>query len=442
MAPLPPASNASETALDSDTTSSPKASNDLTLGTGATVTPLSNGLTVIHQEMPTPTVVVDVWVRAGASVEPAEWSGMAHFLEHMVFKGTQRLQPGEFDWVIEGQGGVTNAATSHDYAHFYITVAAEALPQTLPYLADLLLGAAIPADEFVRERQVVLEEIRQAYDDPDWVGYQALCELLYGAHAYGRAVLGTPDVLNARLPEEMRRFHQAHYQPENMTVVIAGGIEKSAALALIEPTFNQFATPLWCPQAETVPLPMPTHQKQTLQLPNLEQGRLTMAWLGPGVAQLDVACGLDLLSLLLGGGRTSRLVRDLREERQIVQSVSSEFSLQQSCSVLSVSVYLEEERLALVEKIVCDRIQEFTDTLIPDAELARAKRLLLNDYAFSTETPGQIAGLYGYYATIADLSLAAAYPQQVSAMTAKSLQQIASQYVRADQYTAVVLQSM
>ncbi|MEL6881848.1 MAG: pitrilysin family protein, partial [Cyanobacteria bacterium J06607_10] len=421
MAPLPPASNASETALDSDTTSSPKASNDLTLGTGATVTQLSNGLTVIHQEMPTPTVVVDVWVRAGASVEPAEWSGMAHFLEHMVFKGTQRLQPGEFDWVIEGQGGVTNAATSHDYAHFYITVAAEALPQTLPYLADLLLGAAIPADEFVRERQVVLEEIRQAYDDPDWVGYQALCELLYGAHAYGRAVLGTPDVLNARLPEEMRRFHQAHYQPENMTVVIAGGIEKSAALALIEPTFNQFATPLWCPQAETVPLPMPTHQKQTLQLPNLEQGRLTMAWLGPGVAQLDVACGLDLLSLLLGGGRTSRLVRDLREERQIVQSVSSEFSLQQSCSVLSVSVYLEEERLALVEKIVCDRIQEFTDTLIPDAELARAKRLLLNDYAFSTETPGQIAGLYGYYATIADLSLAAAYPQQVSAMTAKSL---------------------
>ncbi|MGB7085519.1 MAG: insulinase family protein, partial [Phormidesmis sp.] len=82
----------------------------------ANVVRLPNGLTVIHQEMATPAVVVDVWVKAGAKVEPAEWSGMAHFLEHMVFKGTQRLQPGEFDWAIESQGGMTNAATSHDYA--------------------------------------------------------------------------------------------------------------------------------------------------------------------------------------------------------------------------------------------------------------------------------------------------------------------------------------
>ncbi len=394
--------------------------------------------------MPTTAVVVDVWVRAGASCEPAEWAGMAHFLEHMVFKGTQKIGPGEFDWAIESQGGMTNAATSHDYAHFYITVAASALPQTLPYLADLLLCAAIPADEFVRERQVVLEEIRQAYDDPDWVGYQALCELMYGDHPYGRAVLGTPEILEGRSPEEMRRFHQAHYQPENMTVAIAGGISQTQATDLIAQSFTRFAEPVWCPQVEKTALDFSpsaqVHQHQTLHLPNLEQSRLTMAWMGPGVNQLAAASGLDLVSVLLGGGQTSRLIRELREEKQLVQDLDCGFSLQQDCSVLSVSMWLEGEYVEAVEKIVCDRLKTLATEPMTTAELARCKRLLLNDYAFSTETPGQIAGLYGYYATIAEPGLAIAYPQHVQAHTCESIQQLARDYLSSDRYTAVVLQ--
>ncbi len=402
--------------------------------------------------MPTAVVVVDVWVRAGSRKEPAEWSGMAHFLEHMVFKGTQRLKPGEFDWAIESQGGMTNAATSHDYAHFFITVAAEALPQTLPYLADLLLQAAIPADEFDRERQVVLEEILQAQDDPDWVGYQTLCELLYGDHPYGRAVLGTPEILTARSPEEMRQFHQTYYQPENMTVAIAGGITQNLAINLIEQSFSSFAEPpaslLGSPQSlnqssKIAPNISPAdqvHQHQTLHLPNLEQSRLTMAWMGPGVDQLEATSGLDLISVLLGGGRTSRLVHELREDRQLVQDVDCSLCVQQECSVLSLSMWLESEQLEEVERIVCDRLKTLTEAPITAAELARCKRLLLNDHAFSTETPGQIAGLYGYYATIARPELALTYPQHVQAHSPESLQQLARQYLSPKRYTAVVLQ--
>ena len=124
----------------------------------ASVVRLDNGLTVIHQEInTTPVVVVDVWIKAGARCEPDAWTGMAHFLEHMVFKGTEQILPGMFDAAIENRGGLTNAATSHDYAHFYMTVAADDLEHALPYLASLLLHAAIPADEFVRERHVVIE---------------------------------------------------------------------------------------------------------------------------------------------------------------------------------------------------------------------------------------------------------------------------------------------
>ena len=403
------------------------------------MTTLPNGLTVIHHEMVTPAVVVDVWVRAGAKLEPAEWSGMAHFLEHMVFKGTERLAPGEFDWAIESQGGLSNAATSHDYAHFYITVAADAIAQTLPYLADLLLQAAIPADEFIRERQVVLEEIRQANDDPDWIGYQTLCELLYGTHAYGRAVLGTPEALNARSPEEMRRFHRAHYQPQNMTVVVTGGIGYTQTIDLVEDAFSQFPQLPQCPEAEAITLCVPAPQRRVLHLPYLEQSRLTMAWMGPGVGDLKAACGLDLLSMLLGSGRTSRLVRELREEQQLVQEVSSGFSLQAACSVLSIAIWLEAEAIEAVEQIVCDRLATLAQTPITDAELARIKRLLLNDYAFSTETPGQLAGLYGYYATIATPDLALSYPEQINAITARDLQQLTRQYLHPSQYTAVIL---
>jgi zinc protease len=444
--------NPSDSAWPSSTTSPTTIGANGIGADGANIVYLPNGLRVIHQEMPTAAVVVDVWVRAGASCEPAEWSGMAHFLEHMVFKGTQRLRPGEFDWAIESQGGVTNAATSHDYAHFFITVASEAVPETLPYLAELLLCAAIPADEFDRERQVVLEEIRQAQDDPDWVGYQALCELLYGDHAYGRSVLGTPEILLARSPEEMRQFHQMHYRPENMTVAIAGGISQALAIDLIQRSFNEFPEPPDTLGIEPPAMAKPAkgiainlspgsqvYQHQTLHLPNLEQSRLTMAWLGPGIDDLAATSGLDLISVLLGGGRTSRLVRELREEKQLVEEVESSFALQKECSVLSLSMWLEGENIEPVEAIVRDRLTTLAKQPMADDELARCKRLLLNDYAFSIETPSQIAGLYGYYATLAEPKLATTYPQSIQAHSPESLQQLARQYLSAEHYTAVVL---
>ncbi|HEY9738595.1 MAG TPA: pitrilysin family protein, partial [Trichocoleus sp.] len=347
---------------------------------------LDNGLTVIHQEIPaTPVVVADVWVGAGASAEPAEWAGMAHFLEHMIFKGTERLAPGLFDYAIETRGGMTNAATSHDYAHFFMTLAAEALPETLPYLADLLLQAAIPADEFVRERLVVLEEIRQAQDDPDWLGFQALSERVYRSHPYGRPVLGTEDILNQRSPEEMRCFHQSLYQPQNMTVVITGGIALEPTVEMVKHAFRGFAKPSQCPPAAMAHLP--EHwgvQRETIVLPRLEQARLMLAWLGPGIQDAQAAYGLDLLSVLLAEGRTSRLVRELREEKQLVQDISASFSLQRDCSLFTIQAWLEAEDVDRVEAIVCDRIAALGECPITDAELNRAKRLLCNDYAFST----------------------------------------------------------
>jgi zinc protease len=405
---------------------------------------LDNGLTVIHQAVAaTPVVAVDVWVRAGAIAQPSPWSGMAHFLEHMIFKGTDDLPPGYFDQVIENRGGVTNAATSHDYAHYFINTSAAHLEDTLPCLAELLINAAIPDDEFDRERDVVLEEIRQAEDDPDWIGFQALMETMYQQHPYGHSVLGDVQGLLARSPQEMRQFHRAHYQPENMTVVVVGDVGEDATVELVNRLFTRFPSPPDLPKAsiEAEP-PITGVRRLDLELPRLEQARLLMGWIGPGIEQLRSAYGLDLLSVLLAGGRSSRLVRELREERQLVQGISSSFSLQKDSSLFTISAWLEPEHLDAVEAIVGDRLSELINSPISEVELARHKRLLCNDYAFSTETSSQIAGLYGYYNTLAQAEIAVTYPDQIQSFQAEELQQLASQYLSPYHYAVTTLTPM
>jgi zinc protease len=408
----------------------------------AKVFQLPNGLTVIHQYLKaTPVSVVDVWVKAGAAKEPDPWSGMAHFLEHMIFKGTDNLPPGAFDWTIENLGGMTNAATSHDYAHFFIMTATEYLEASLLPLADLLLNPSLPEDEFIRERDVVLEEIRQEADNPDWLAFQALMETVYQHHPYGRSVLGDMTRLMERSPLEMRQFHHTHYQPENMTVTIVGGIEEDEALELVGKAFENFPTNCHCPQA-TKPLEPPNREirRRQMFLPRLEGGRLMMAWVGPGVEKMRDAYGLDLLAVTLAEGRTSRLVRELREERHLVQGITSNFSLQQDSSLFTIGAWLEPENISEVEAIICDRLFDLHSSPISDQELARGQRLLCNDYAFSTETASQIAGLYGYYQTIANAEVAVSYPQQIQSFQPEALQELASMYLSPDAYSVAEIQ--
>jgi zinc protease len=407
----------------------------------ASVFRLDNGLTFIHQEIPTtPVVVADVWVRAGASLEPEPWFGMAHFLEHMIFKGTATLPAGMFDHNVENRGGVSNAATSYDYAHYSLTTAAPYLKDTLPHLGELLLNAAIPEDEFIRERDVVLEEIRSCQDDSDWMGFQSLITSIYQHHPYGRSVLGSEHDLMQQSPEAMRCFHRAHYQPENMTVVIVGGIAQQPAWEMVNRSFVDFAERPDCPQSKKVAEPaIKEIRRQELCLPHMEQARLLMAWLVPGVEELRTSYGLDLLSVLLAEGRTSRLVRDLREDMQLVQGVCSNFSLQRESSLFTITAWLEPENLEQVESLICTHLDDLQTIGISQQELARTSRLLCNEYAFSTETPNQLTGLYGYYNTIAQAELAVTYPQQILSFDTQELQQLAKQYLSPHNYAVTVL---
>jgi zinc protease len=165
-----------------------------------------------------------------------------------------------------------------------------------------------------------------------------------------------------------------------------------------------------------------------------------MGWIGPGVEHLPSACGLDLLSVLLADGRTSRLVRELREELQLVEAIGSSFSLQRESSLFTISAVLEPQQIEKVEARICDLLWELQSEEVCEAELHRAQRLLCNDFAFSIETPAQLAGLYGYYNTIASAELGLAYPSKIKSFQPSDLQRLARQYLSPQRYAAVVLQ--
>jgi len=398
-----------------------------------------DGLTVVCQQVKaTPVVVADVWARAGTASEPDTWPGVAHFLEHAIFKGSDRLGPGAFDRAVERRGGSSNAATSHDYAHFFIATAAADFADTLPYLSELLLRPAIDDREFDRERLVVLEELRQARDFPDGVAFDVLMETAYSKHPYRRPVLGNETSLLRLSPENMRCFHSDRYQPQNLVVAVVGNIDPERARDRVDECFRHFRDPQPCPAVAIEPEAVPTQiRRRGLSLPRLEGARLNLAWVGPGIDRIADAYALDVLAVVLAEGRSSQLVRDLREARQWVHDIGSGFSLQKDSSLLTVSAILEADFIDAVEQQICDRIAQLHAKPISATELDRAKRLLCNDYAFSTETPSQIAGLYGYYQMLHRAETAVAYPHRIAALTPEDIQKAARQYLSVDSYAVV-----
>ena len=402
---------------------------------------LSNGLKLVYKHLPnSPVTVSDVWVKAGAIKQPPNWQGIAHFLEHMIFKGSQLIGPSVFDRVIEENGGATNASTSYDYAHFFLTVANEYQNATLPLLAEIMLHAQIDEQEFYREREVILDELRGCYDDPDFIAFELLSQSIYQLHPYKDSIIGSEELLYQHTVQKLRCFHQTHYQPKNMTVVIVGGLKQDHALTLVEDMFRDFCTPSECPhfEVEAEP-PLVSIRRQEIELPRITQARLLMGWLGPGVQNIEDSLALDLISIILASSRSSRLVKTLREQRQLVSDIASHFSLQSDSGLFCVGAYLNTENLESVEKSIIQEITQLQTNLVDTEELLRAQKLLSHSFLFSLESPQQLAGFYGYYSTIASLEVALTLPAKIRQLTRENLQIIAQKYLSVERYAVTII---
>jgi predicted Zn-dependent peptidase len=406
---------------------------------------LPNGLTIVAEQMPVEAVNLSLWVNVGSAVESDEINGMAHFLEHMVFKGTQRLVAGEFERRIEQRGAVTNAATSQDYTHFYITTAPKDFAQLASLQIDVVCNPSIPDDAFERERMVVLEEIRRSEDSPHRRTYYRAMQTAFESLPYRRTVLGPFEVISQLKPQQMRDFHNQWYQPPSITAVAVGNLPVAELIEIVAEGFTQVSST----QQSTVNghrravIPEPAFTeivRQEFTDDSLQQARLVMVWRVPGMLQLEDTYALDVVAAILGHGRTSRLVRDLREERGLVSSISVSNMTQQLQGTFYISAQLPVENLSVVEAAIAEHIRKIQTSMVEASEIARVRIRVANKFIFGNESPSDRAGLYGYYQSlVGDLEPAFNYPAEIQSQTAADVMQAAQKYLSPDAYGVVVM---
>ena len=411
-----------------------------------TVQTLPNGLTIIAEQMPVEAVNLNIYLNVGSSLETDSINGMAHFLEHMVFKGTDRLAAGEFERLVEARGAVTNAATSHDYTHYYITTAPQDFAALAPLQIDVVTNPRIPDDDFAREKLVVLEEIRRSHDNSSRRIYQQAIEVAFAKLPYRRPVLGPEAVIEGVTAQQMRFFHATHYQPRAMTAVAVGNLPVEELIDIVADGFaaQSGSTPtLEFMGKKSQPEPeaaFTTVVRREHIDASLQQARLIMVWRVPGLNDIAKTYPLDILAAILASGRTSRLVKELREERQLVNNISVSNMSHRIQGLFYLSAQLPSENLAKVEQIITEHISQLQHQLVTEAEIARIRRQVANRYIFGMETPSDRADLYGYYHSIVgDLTPALTYPQKIQSIDAATIQVAAGKYLSPTAYGVITV---
>ena len=337
---------------------------------------------------------LDFWCRAGSAFERPGEEGLAHFLEHMVFKGSERLAAGEFDLRVEALGGSSNAATGFDDVHFHVLVPPEGAAEAMDILLDLVLEPALRRDAFDMERDVVLEEIAQYRDQPDEVVVQQLLAACCSDHPYGRPILGWEESLNASTPATMAAFHRRRYRGPNCTLVVAGAIPEDLPTLLTQGRLAQ----LDGPDKSDTDQPQGLHFRpghDCVKVDRLEAARLLMAWPAAPADQQRTVMGFDLATTLLAEGRRSRLVERLREDLQIVESIDMDLTTLEQGSLVMLEACCSPERIDDVEQEVKQILERSATAAINDEEMDRGRQLVGNGLRFSLEAPGSVAAITG-----------------------------------------------
>jgi zinc protease len=398
---------------------------------------LANGIPVIIQEhRGSEVVALQLWVRAGARDETAAELGLAHYLEHMLFRGTTTRPGGFIERDVEGVGGRMNAGTSWDYTYYYVTLPAKRLVPGLEMLADIAVNATLDADVLEKEKQVVLEEMRLSDDNPRRRLGRQLYTQLFDGHPYGRQVIGTPELVRGLTRETLTSFYRRHYVPEALVVVVVGAVDPRQVLATAAMTFGGL------PRSGVTRLPVsapPAFRPQRQQLAHPgAHAHLGMAWPATRLDHADTPA-LDLLVSMLGRSRSSRLAQALRERDGLVVSIAASLSAMEAGGAVTVSAQLPPANLERAEAQILAEVRRIRDAGITDAELRRAITGAEAEHEFETETAEGRARALGLAETIWTLEDELAYLTRIRSVTATQVRAVARRYLDPERYTRLTL---
>lgn len=339
-----------------------------------TRTVLPGGLRVITEQVPgVRSAAVGMWVGVGSRDEQPSVAGAAHFLEHLLFKGTERRSAAQIAEEIDAVGGELNAFTAKEHTCYYVHALDEDLPLALDLIADVVFFARMADADFELERGVVLEEIAMRDDDPEDLLHEAFCTAMMGDHPLGRSVLGTEESITGLSRAALRGFHRRRYQPHRMVLAVAGNITHNQVLRLARKALAQRLGGDAAPMAPRVGrLRLAAPRGLELRTDDTEQAHLMV-----GVRGLDRhderRFTLGVLNAALGGGMSSRLFQEVREKRGLAYQVYSSISSYADTGMLSVYAGAHPDRLGDVAGVLRAVLDDVAANGLSDAEVARGK---------------------------------------------------------------------
>ncbi len=389
---------------------------------------LDNGLTLITESIPgVRSVAVGVWLKRGSRHERPDQTGISHFIEHMVFKGTKTRSAERIAEEIDSIGGHMDAFTAKEYASFHLKVLDEHLPVAVDILGDIVMNPLFDSVEMAREKKVIFEEINMVEDTPDDLVMELFAEAFWPRHPLGRSILGSKRSLGRLRREDLARFFARVYQPANILIAAAGHLEHEAASALVRRHFCGL-------RARRSPAngraPRPVTRVVTRSKRELEQVHVCLGT--AGLAQTDPdRYGCYILNTVLGGSMSSRLFQNIREKRGLVYSISSGVTAYSDSGLFSIYAATSRDSTREVIHLTLEEVRRLCAERLGEEELRRAKDHLKGSLVLSLEYTGarmsQLAReeiYFGRSFTLDELL------GEIEAVTADDVQRVASEVFR------------
>src|SRR6266516_1925500 len=401
---------------------------------------LPNGLTVIVQEdHSAPVASVQAWCATGSIDEDEHLgAGLSHILEHMLFKGTKTRSTNEIAQKIQDVGGYINAYTSFDRTVFWIDVPKDGVASALDVLADAMMNSTLPREEYLKEQEVIRREFAMGLDDPDRMAGLLLFATAYQRHPYRFPVIGELEIYNQLTQEQVMQYYKTRYVPNNLTFVVVGNVDaekvRQQLTELFKPYPEQSLKPVFIP-AEPPQLGLrEVHQEFPTELTHLE-----LAWHIPEVTNPDVPA-LDLLSTILGDGRSSRLYRRVREEAGLVFWISRFSYTHDDQGLFGIDATLDPKKREAAEQLVLRILDEVKQAGVTTEELMKAKKISLSHHLGALTTMrGQASEIGSNWLLTRNLDFSRDYLGAVQKVTLDDIKRVAAQYLTNQNLTVVSL---
>lgn len=400
---------------------------------------MGNGLKVILEEnRNNPVVSLQIWVKVGSADEDDEEAGMCHFIEHMIFKGTEKRKVREMAKEIESLGGYINAYTSYDQTVFYITIASRYAYKALDILADAIQNSVFDKDELEKEREVILEEIRMGEDDPSRRIFRQTMAVLFEKHPYRRPIIGYEKTIKSITRERMISFFKKWYVPNRMVFISVGDFDIDEMEKRVREVFKDFK-PSYNDIGQRIKEPGKKSYQEVISYGQFKETYLQIAFPIPNATHEDTPA-LDALSSILGGGESSRLVQRVKLEKGLVNSISSSSFTPKDSGAFFIEATLSAENTEKAIEAILDEMVKIHQEGITSDELYRVKVNIESDRIYDRQTVQGQARKLGYYELISgDINFEKEYIKKVGLLESNDIKKALEKYFKPSRIVVSIL---